>query len=176
MSDPNLFAVLTPCDENAKQAFNLSENIHYYRKASQRIVEKPTISSRESTPASIPASHQPDNCILLYFDKLPKDPKTGWQFGTNPRTSDVLLGHRGSLGVSGCHFHITVTEQLRMELHDISKHGMIVTYNGQAIDVVVNRDKRLLFFEPETETPWGEIIIFQTRRGLHSRSRLLVTE
>src|SRR6266576_1300185 len=102
MSDPNVFAVLTPRDRNnlASAAFRLPENAHSYFKVAvasgQGIAEEPTINSREPTPAPGPPSEQANynsaDRIMLRLDKLPKDPTKGWQFGTDPRVCDYLLG------------------------------------------------------------------------------------
>ncbi len=101
------------------------------------------------------------DCILLRLDDTLKDPQTGWQFGTNPSTSDVLLGHRGTKGISGRHFHITITEELRIELHDDgSRFGTVVSYDGQGKDLILKAGKRLLSFEPEVQEQWKEIIVY----------------
>lgn len=161
-SDPNLFAVLVPCDEKnfASDAFGLPENAHCYHKAAEGIVViEPTMSSREPTPAPQigPAlQSSSDVRILLRLDKSPKKPKVGWQFGTDPQTCDVLLGHRGTRGISSRHFRIAITEQLRVELHDNSRYGTVVHYDGQLRKVL---DKQLLFFEPGVQTPWNAIMV-----------------
>ncbi|KAL8648858.1 MAG: hypothetical protein Q9210_004744 [Variospora velana] len=165
MLDPKLFAVLTPYDRSnlAREAFGLSENVHYYRKTTEGIAQEPIISSREPTPARQPfpnANYESGNGILLRLDDPLKDPKAGWQFGTNPRVSDVLLGHRGTGGISGRQFYITVTEHFHVELHDESRYGTVISHNGQAKDVVLKNDKRLLSFEPGAGEQWDEIKVF----------------
>lgn len=165
MSDPNLFAVLTPYDDSnfARDAFGLIANVDLYRKAAEGIAEEPTIDSREPTPAppsSPMAQREFGDRILLCLNKLPKDPKTGWQFGTNPRISDVLLGHRGTLGISSRQFYIAITEEFRVELHETSRHGTVISYDNQGKDVVVKDDKRLLSFEPGAQKQWNEIIVY----------------
>jgi hypothetical protein len=84
MSNPNIFAVLIPCDKNnlARAAFRLPENVHGYCKAAegsaQGIAEEPTIDSREPTPAPGSSPEQSNynsaDRILLRLDKPPKDP------------------------------------------------------------------------------------------------------
>ena len=165
MLDPKLFAVLTAHDKSnlAREAFGLPENVRCYRKTTEGIAQEPIIGSREPTPAPQPppeSNYESGHHILLRLDDPPKDPKTGWQFGTNPRVSDVLLGHRGTAGISSRQFCITITDQFRVELHDESRYGIIVSHNGQAKKVVLKDDKRLLSFEPGAHEQWKKIIVY----------------
>lgn len=169
MSDPNVFAVLTPRDRNnlARAAFCLPENADsYYRAAkgsAQGIAEEPTIDSRESTPAPGPSPEQTNynsaDRIVLRLDKPPRDP-TKWQFGTDPRVCDCLLGHRGTIGISSRQFCIVLTQLFWIELHDMSRYGTCVSHDGQAEDVVFKDDKRLLSYEPGARKQWKEVIIY----------------
>lgn len=161
MSDTNVFAILRPYDtkDRARNAFRLQENAHCNSKAAECIAEGPTIGSREPTPARSSSPEINYDCIILRLDKPPKDPSKGWQFGTNPRVSDVLLGHRGTTNISGRHFYITITEQLRVELHENSRFGTAVGYNGKVKDLVLKDDKWLLSFEPAAKNPWYEVVI-----------------
>ena len=165
MADPNLFAVLTACDKSnlASDAFELSENAHCYRKAAEGIAKELMIDSRESTPAPRPlpvVNHEAGYCVLLRLDDPLKDPQIGWQFGTNPRISDVLLGHRGTFGISSRQFYITITDQFRVELHDESRYGTIISHDSQAKDVALKDDKRLLSFQPGAHEQFKEIIVY----------------
>lgn len=165
MSDPNVFAVLIPCDKKnlARDAFRLQDNADCYCKAVEGIAEEPTIDSREPTPApqsSPEGNYDSADRVLLRLDKLPKDLKKGWQFGTDPLVSDVLLGHRGTKGISSHHFHIAITKQFRVELHEKSRYGTAVGYDGQAKEVVLKEDKWLLSFEPGAQKQWKYIIIY----------------
>ena len=56
-----------------------------------------------------------------------------WQFGTRPSTSDVLLGHRGTKGISAKQCNLTIDDDEHcIWLHDYhSTHGTAVGYNGQ---------------------------------------------
>lgn len=121
MSDPNIFAVLTAHDRQdlAGQAFRLQHNVNSYFKSTgilQRIAQESNIDSRESTPAwvSSPEEDKSDR-IVLRLDKSPKNPSKGWQFGTNQRHSDILLGHRGTIGISSFQFCNTITQLFRVE-------------------------------------------------------------
>lgn len=148
MDNPNIFAVLTPCDETnrAQTAFRLLENADRFHRASGGVAEKPTIDSREPTPAlsSVPEGETKGERdalerIILTFDKPPKNPGRGWQFGTS-RASDVLLGHRGTKGISGKQFHIIVDGKGWIFLYDDrSSHGTAVGYNGEKQDEVRKR-------------------------------------
>ncbi|OCK91209.1 uncharacterized protein K441DRAFT_679710 [Cenococcum geophilum 1.58] len=109
MDNPNVFAVLTPRDgkNRAMTAFRLPENANRFHSATGGVAEEPTINSREPTPSVWSLSEEEREVdqdatdrIILTFDKPPKDPLEGWQFGTN-KLSDVLLGHRGTRGISG---------------------------------------------------------------------------
>ncbi len=170
MSNPNVFAVLIPCDINnlARTAFRLPKNVHGYCKAAegsaQGIAEEPTIDSREPTPAPGPSPEQANynaaDSILLQLDKPPKDPSRGWQFGTDPRCCDYLLGHRGTNGVSSRQFCITITQLFWVELHDESRYGTCVGHDGQAKQVVIKNDKRLLSYGPGARKQWKEVVIY----------------
>ncbi|KAL9130730.1 MAG: hypothetical protein Q9217_001167 [Psora testacea] len=165
MLDSKLFAVLTAYDESnlAREAFGLPENVHYYRKTTEGIARKPIIDSREPTPARQPppnANYESGDRILLRLDDPLKDPKTGWQFDTNPRVCDVLLGHRGTGGISSRQFYIIITEQFRVELRDESRYGTVISHDNQAKYMVLKDDKRLLSFEPGAQEQWREIIVY----------------
>ncbi len=106
MYDHNVFAVLTAIDDRnkASSAFNLSQNVKWLRKATGGVAIKPTIDSREPTPAaetpSVDHGLSTSDCLILTFDELLKDIRNGVQLGTNPRSSHVLLGYRGTGGIS----------------------------------------------------------------------------
>lgn len=118
--DSNIFAVLTSCDTYnlARTAFGLNSNCHH--DGIKVIAQIPTIDSREPSPASEPPfDYESDSRILLRLDQPPTDPKKGWQFGTHPN-SNVLLGHWGTIGISGRHLSITVTLQLHVYIKLVS--------------------------------------------------------
>ena len=82
MFDPNVFAVLIPCDQKnlARDAFRLPEDADCYCNAAKDITEEPTIDSRKPTPApqlSSEANYNSTDRIVLRLNKLPKDPKKG---------------------------------------------------------------------------------------------------
>ncbi|KAL9615897.1 MAG: hypothetical protein Q9160_009170 [Pyrenula sp. 1 TL-2023] len=165
MSDPGVFAVLIPCDQKslARDAFALKANANFYQRASHAIAEEPTITSRESTPAlDLPheGSYDLFDHILLTFKHKPKDPREGWQFRTNPLSSNVLLGHRGSRGISGRHFRVVITEQFSIELYDTSRLGTAVSYDNLGKDKVRKNEKWLLSYEPGKQRRWREVIVY----------------
>ena len=136
MYDYNVFAVLTAVDDgnNARSAFNLPQNARWLRKATGGVAEVPIIDSREPTPATDPSVKQEINAadrLVLTFDELLKDFPNGVQLGTNLRSSHVLLGHRGTPGVSARQYNIVVDGEFRIWLRDYSKHEIAVGYAGQ---------------------------------------------
>ncbi|KAF2453500.1 kinase-like domain-containing protein [Lineolata rhizophorae] len=169
MLDPNVFAVLTPCDEKnrARTAFSLPENADRFHKAVGGVAEEPTIDSRQSTPSLLSPSEETGgededatDRIILTFDKPSKDPLKGWQFGTNKASSDVLLGHRGTRGISGRQFNIAVDERLWVFLHDYhSSHGTAVSYNHKNKDEVRKKETWILSRGPGKSTPWKVVMI-----------------
>lgn len=165
MSDPNIFAVLFPCDEKnrARDAFRLQANADWYRKGAEDIAEEPTLGSREPTPALQPdveGNYNSADHIVLTFDKKAKDPQRGWQFGTDPRSCDVLLGHRGTKGVSSRHFCITIAENFWVKLHEDSRFGTAVGYSDEAKDKTRRNNTWLLSFEPRSEWRWDDVKIY----------------
>ena len=110
MYGPNVFAVLTAHDQKNKagSAFELKHNSRWFCKATGGVALKPTIDSRETTPAEDSRSDNDDevsaiNRLVLPFDKLLSldNLQNGLQLGTNTASSHVLLGHRGTKGISG---------------------------------------------------------------------------
>jgi hypothetical protein len=82
------------------------------------------------------------------------------QLGTNPILSHILLGHRGTKGVSAKQCNITVDYNLCVWLHDYhSRHGSAVGHNGQNQNQVRKSETWILAFEPGEENPFGEITI-----------------
>ena len=169
MNDPNVFAVLIPCDKTnrAGTAFRLPENVNRFHKATGGVAEEPTIDSREPTPAPLPPSKEngegdqnATDRIILTFNKPPKDPLIGWQLGTNKDLSDVLLGHRGTAGISGRQFNITVDERGWIFLQDYySLHGTAVSYNHGKQDEVRKKETWILSRGPGTRTLWKDVTI-----------------
>ena len=158
----------------ARDAFHLQDNAHCFHKAARGIADKATIDSREPTPAPEASAEAQYEAIILRFDKPPKDLKKGWQFGTSLRVSDVLLGHRGTPGISSCHFYITIDERGYVWLHDSSTHGTVVSHDGKLKKVILEHDKRLLAFEPGAQKQWEHVIVYVPEpKGLAFRIEFL---
>ena len=110
MYGPDVFAVFT---NKASSAFELEHNLRWFRKATGGVAVAPTINSRETTPAEDSQSDDDDNNVkeedsavdrlVVTFDQLLAldNPHNGLQLGTNPLVSHVLLGYRGTKGISG---------------------------------------------------------------------------
>ena len=110
MYGPNNFAVLTAHDQKnrAGSAFELEHNSRWFCKAAGGVAVKPTINSRETTPAEDSESDTDDeagavNRLVVPFDKLLAldNLQNGLQLGTNPISSHIFLGHRGTKAISG---------------------------------------------------------------------------
>ena len=164
MEDPNLIATLIPTDitKQAENAFCLEHNSNRYLPPVGGI-----ISSRESTPA-LSVEQEDDKAehdktqldfssthrIQLTFSQPPLNSANGFSFGTNPRTCDVLLGYRGTVGISGLHFCITFNEDKRIILKDSSKCGTAVSYDGQVKDEVRHHFTWLLDLQKQDGSQW----------------------
>ncbi|KAK0302851.1 hypothetical protein LTR82_017743 [Friedmanniomyces endolithicus] len=141
MASPHdIFFCLTPDarPENARKIFGLQHNACWPQTSTTDIATEPTIGSRESTPAVVLENHS-DHLALTFSvlfalvkdGKLPSL-KDGIRFGTDPNHCHVLLGHRGTPGISGQHYTISVNQDLSVWLCDYSsKHGTAVTCNKQ---------------------------------------------
>ena len=167
MYEAKVFAVLIPDDYQglARDAFRLRPNAGLYHQSSKGIVTEPGLSSREPTPALSVSEHgdndnnHDSDRLILTFDDLPRNPQRGWQFGTDPRTSDVLLGHRGTHGVSARHFLVKIDEDRRVVLRDTSTFGTSVSYDGQAEYEVRQNFTWILSLEPGSTNSLGETVL-----------------
>ena len=172
MYEANVFAVLIPDDSGglARDAFRLSHNAGLYHKSSISIFTEPGLESRDPTPALSISEHDDDSNtidtikndndrLILTLDGRPRDPLRGWQFGTCPQTSDILLGHRGTRGISARHFSINIDENSRVVLRDNSTFGTSVSYDGQAEYEVRRNFTWILSLGPKGTSPLGEIVI-----------------
>lgn len=161
-----VFAVLTACDQKNKaiSAFKLPQNAKWFRKAIGGVAEEPTINSREATPAENLQSDDEElgavDRLVVTFDEPLKNSLNGIQLGTNPLSSDVLLGHRGTKGISAKQYNITVDDSLCIWLHDYhSTHGTAVGYNDQNQKEVRKKETWILSYQPGIPSPFGDITI-----------------
>ncbi|MCJ1386248.1 hypothetical protein MMC17_009374 [Xylographa soralifera] len=187
MSHYNVFAVLTPYDEqsNALTAFDLPHNVKRFRKKVGSVAKVPTIDSREPTPGLTDRSTSENESvggIVLTFDEEVKDPNNRWQFGTRPSTSDVLLGYRGTEGISAKHCNLTIDddEHCIWLPHYNSTHGTAVGYDDQKKDEVRRKETWILSYRPGPDAEGlgkitihvGELIYkieFPNHRAAHSQ-------
>lgn len=113
MYGTDIFAVITAHDQKnkASSVLELEHNSRWFYKATGGVALEPTMDSRETTPAE---DSQPDdekeedmasnvNRLVVSFSKLLAldNFENGLQLGTNPVLSHILLGHRGTKGISG---------------------------------------------------------------------------
>jgi hypothetical protein len=163
MYDHNVFAVLTAKDKRnkARTALALPENSIWFQPSVGRVTTTPTIRSRESTPAltdvETTGTGVPDRLIVT-FDKLLSygNLENGLQLGTNPSSSHILLGHRGTERVSSKQYNITVDDNLYIWLHDYhSLHGSAVGYSGQNQHEVRKNETWILAYAPGADNPFG---------------------
>jgi hypothetical protein len=133
MYDHNVFAVLTAYDQKnkASSAFKLPLNSRWFGEAVGGVAKEPTINSREATPAEDPRSNDDEssvvNRLVVTFNELMKNPLNAIHAGTNPTSSHILLGYRGTKGISARQYNIVVNDDLWIWLHDYySVHGTAV--------------------------------------------------
>lgn len=131
--DPlKIFAILRANSPSATNAFNLKVNRKRFCKGISSIKVTPTISSRETTPAGSLLDEEFDGDTLeLTFDDVLKTPALMWRFGTNPETSDIHLGARGTREVTSKHCRIFIDDSYKVWMKDIgSTYGSAVNYTG----------------------------------------------
>lgn len=164
--DHNVFAVLTAYDHQnkASSAFKLQENSKWFREAVGGVAEEPTIDSREATPAEEPQLDDEEpgavDRLVVTFDELLEKLQNGVQLGTNPSSSHILLGHRGTKGISAKQCNITVDDDFCIWLHDYySTHGTAIGYKGQNQKEVRKKETWILACKPGTRHRFGEITI-----------------
>jgi len=144
MADPDVFFHLTADSDSAsaRTIIKLRHNQPWFHAGTDEIAAQPLITSRESTPG-VPEPVQavppvPERLVLTFSrlfsllnaKEIP-DLRRGISFGTDPRRCHILLGHRGTLAVSGTHYTVAIDDTLRVRLRDGSKHGTAVECNRQ---------------------------------------------
>lgn len=160
MYNHNVFAVLTAHDQRnmASSAFKLVHNLKWFCSAKGGVANEPIIDSREPTPAvdenaqseksEDPNSGAADR-LVIRFDLLSENLQNGIQFGTSENLCHILLGHRGTRGVSKKQCSITVDDNLKVWLHDYhSTHGSAIGQEGQHESAVRKKETWILAFEP----------------------------
>ncbi|MCJ1464628.1 hypothetical protein MMC07_003241 [Pseudocyphellaria aurata] len=155
----------------------LEHNSRWFRKAVTPLsVTEPTIDSREPTPAASAAdtesryndtenetasSSAVDSLVVTFDQLLLSDSLVqGIQFGTNPNSAQILLGHRGTSRVSARHCNINVDDNLWIWLHDYSStYGTAVGYDTQNQKEVRRRETWILAYNPGVQLPFQVISI-----------------
>lgn len=151
MYNHNVFAVLIAIDQRnmARSAFRLVHNLKWFREAIGGVAREPIIDSRETTPAVDEDDPEAAESLVITFDLLSENLQNGIQFGTNPDLCHILLGYRGTLGVSGKQCNIIVDSNLRIWLHDYrSSHGTAVGHDEQNEAEVRKMETWILAYEP----------------------------
>jgi hypothetical protein len=170
MYDHNVFAVLTPQDNKnkASSAFKLAHNARWFRPGVGGVAEKATISSREPTPAvdaqgegTEGTSGAVDRLVLTFSELMQLEGLGGWiMAGTSTATSHILLGHRGTAGISSRQFSIVVDDNMRIWLYDrYSTHGTAVGYNGQNEKETRLNETWILAYGPGEDKPFDHITV-----------------
>jgi hypothetical protein len=113
MYGSDVFAAITAHDQKnkASSALELEYNSTWFSKATGGVALEPTMDSRETTPAEDSQSDDETeeerasnvNRLVVSFSKLLAldNLENGLQLGTNQILSHILLGHRGTKGISG---------------------------------------------------------------------------
>ena len=171
MYDNNVFAVFLARDQRnmAGSAFLLNHNARWFRKAAGGVTEEPTIASREPTPApEVPDDAQSEEVkhrnsgdrLVITFDRLQDRLQNGIQLGTDS-DSHILLGCRGTKGISARHCNIEVDKNLYIWLHDYhSTHGTAVGHDSQNAMEVRRRDTWILAYRPGAPPHFGQTTIY----------------
>ncbi|KAF2759763.1 kinase-like protein [Pseudovirgaria hyperparasitica] len=164
-NDLSVFAILTAKDtrNRANTALSLAHNARWFQPATGGVANQATIESREPTPS--PEDDSKDDGtpmrLVLTFPKLMEleDLREGIQVGSQTATSHVLLGHRGTPGISSRQYSIVVNDKMQIFLNDRSKHGTAVAYNDVNADQYRKHETWILAYEPGARDPFGPITI-----------------
>ncbi|KAL9117189.1 MAG: hypothetical protein Q9187_006276 [Circinaria calcarea] len=165
MNDPNVLAVLTPCrgskGDNASRAFSQPHNAARYQKAAGCIAEEPTIGSRDPTLSPSGGDIESIDRMVLKFSDLVNNLAKGLQFGTNTKTSDILLKYRGVRGISALQFVFVVQEDGSWYLEDFfSTFGTAVSYDGKAGNEKRQKERWIIAHPPRSTKEWKELIVY----------------
>lgn len=177
MYDPDVFAVLVPCDKKnkARTAFRLKHNERRFVKATAPgVAEQAIVGSRDPTPAPQSPGKEDDDDddtgaaanasfdrIVLRFSNPPKNTQEGFQLGTDPARSDVLLGSRGTKGISGRQCNIATDDNDWIWLHDYhSTYGTAVGYDDEKKDEVRTNDTWILSYGPGDPKRWEDVTVY----------------
>ncbi|KAK4905128.1 hypothetical protein LTR49_025538 [Elasticomyces elasticus] len=107
----------------------------------------------------------PEDLFITFSELFKcKDTGEGLIFGTSPDACHILLGHRGTPGISAKQFAIFVDDRLRIALQDCgSSFGTSLQYDGQSSQDVGSEFPRILTNCPGDPSMFEEIVIHAGR-------------
>lgn len=188
MQDANVFCYLTAADSRnkASSAIKLPRNSRWFYEAKGGVEEQPIISSRDPTPAPdalIEEAHDSAHLdaterLAVTFSELrtmcqegairTESVEAGVVFGTDPRSCHVLLGFRGTAGISAKQFAISIDRENRAVLTDMgSAYGTAVETNGQNKGQKRIRDQWVLSGPPGLPDRFSDINIWLGKLALN---------
>ena len=159
MDDPNVFAILTPHGTregaDASKAFRQPHNKDRYFQGADSISDELSVGSRATTPAGHSQSStdlESSDRIVLKFSDPTINLAQGLQFGTIPKTSDILLRYPGVKGISSSQFVFTVQGDGSWYLEDPhARYGTAVGYDNQAEDEWRREERWIIAHKPMDE-------------------------
>jgi hypothetical protein len=151
----------------ARIAFRLPHNAWWFQPAISGVADQATIGSWEPTPAfgqedgDKESRGAADRLVLTFSALMQLEAlRGGIRAGTTPASSHILLGHRGTRGVSGHQYTIVVDEESHIWLHDRhSSYGTTVEYDDPNVGERRVKERWLLAFGPDSRDRYGRIII-----------------
>ncbi|KAL8912800.1 MAG: hypothetical protein Q9171_002258 [Xanthocarpia ochracea] len=168
MDDPNVFAILTPHGTregaDASKAFRQPHNKDRYFQGADSISDELSVGSRATTPARHSQSStdlESSDRIVLKFSDPTINLAEGLKFGTNPKTSDILLRYPGMKGISSSQFVFTVQGDGSWYLEDShSRYGTAVGYDNQAEDEWRREERWIIAHKPNQKRQWKKLIVY----------------
>jgi hypothetical protein len=133
MNDPNVIVRLTAITQRAEHVFCLSKDSIHYKPPDPLRDDTRESFSRESTASECQEDGISDDYssrLQWTFEQRLKKDQQRLSFGSDPHRCDIPLGRHKN--ISGLHFYITLDREKGVMLYDVSKWGMIVTYDGKA--------------------------------------------
>ncbi|KAK0264617.1 hypothetical protein LTR35_017312 [Friedmanniomyces endolithicus] len=181
MQHDNVFLYLTSADSRnkASSVIKLPKNSRWYCDAQGGVEGEPTVTSRDPTPAPDEVEEDaPDHTSLDVTERLAitftglqeacqdgsvpvQSAEAGVVFGTDPRFCHVVLGFRGTVGISRNYFAIRTDSSHQIVLADLgSTHGTAVETNGQNRDQRRSWDQWILTGQPGSDDRFSTIIVW----------------
>ncbi|KAK5709203.1 hypothetical protein LTR17_019976 [Elasticomyces elasticus] len=178
-NESDIFIHLTG-NANTQITYALTHNTRWSGKATTREVEEYRSSGRSAIPVFAPEFiDSPPEQLFITFSELFKWPYvqdwekntiTGLIFGTSPDACHILLGYRGTPGVSARQFAISIDDKLRIVLRDCgSSFGTLVQCDGRPIQLVGVHAPLILADCPGSNPLFEEIVIHAGRLAIGVR-------